>query len=68
MFGMPPITFVEGAVIAHAGQLHDTLRVRRGVVDGVGVRPRRGNVVVARWIPRRVASMRIGEPGFELVA
>ena len=46
MFGTRPITFVNAAVIAADGQAYPSIRVRRGLVDGLGSTPQRGDLVV----------------------
>jgi cytosine/adenosine deaminase-related metal-dependent hydrolase len=46
MFGARPITFVNAAVIAADGQVYSSIRLRRGVVDGLGGAPQRGDILV----------------------
>lgn len=46
MFNTRAITFVNGTVVAGAGQLHDTVRLGRGCVDALGQPPRRGDLIV----------------------
>ena len=46
MMWASPVTFVNATVVAAGGRTWDTLRVRRGLIDDLGGRPRRGDVVV----------------------
>ena len=46
MFGSRPVTFVSAMVIAGDGRIYRSLRVRRGVVDGIGAPPRRGDRII----------------------
>jgi cytosine/adenosine deaminase-related metal-dependent hydrolase len=46
VLGRQAVTFVNALVLASDGRTHRTLRVRRGVVDGIGTPPHQGDQIV----------------------